>query len=296
MPPYWQIQSNTGPAPNDRFLLAIGEMDARRRTVESIQARGGQFLPFVHPLARVASTAVLGTGAVVYPFAVVSNQTQLGDFVHLNYYASVGHDCRLGRYCLLAPYATLNGFVTLDDEVYISTHGTVAPGTDHALPLEAQRQLRLHARRGSEHVGLRRPGPTSPSPRLNVRAGAWLGPANFPGDAMLLLECFSSSLRRVTERTDAGRTDPDGRRCSSHRPPNARPAPSPLPEAGEEHKSFEAMILNPHELPARGRIRPLPAGGSRPSPETWKSPRLSHVIPQKTCFPWRRRWQDCEPY
>jgi serine acetyltransferase len=28
----------------------------------------------------------------------------------------------------LAPYGTLNGFVQLDDEVYISTHGTVAPG------------------------------------------------------------------------------------------------------------------------------------------------------------------------
>ena len=124
----WATRSNTCRHPDDRFLLAIGLMDVRRRAVESLEARGGQFVSFVHPLARVAATATIGTGAVIYPFAVVSNNASLAPHVHLNYYASVGHDCQLGRYCLLAPYGTLNGFVQLADEVYISTHGTVAPG------------------------------------------------------------------------------------------------------------------------------------------------------------------------
>lgn len=116
------------PDASDRFLLAIGYMDVRRATVQALEAKGGQFETFVHPLARVARTAQIGRGAVVYPFAVVSNNARLDSHVHLNYFASVGHDCRLGRYCLLAPYATLNGFVDLSDEVYISTHATVAPG------------------------------------------------------------------------------------------------------------------------------------------------------------------------
>ncbi len=116
------------PDPQDRFLLAIGAMEVRRRAVEALEAKGAQFVSFVHPLARVAATARIGVGAVIYPFAVVSNNASLAPHVHLNYYASVGHDCELGRFCLLAPYATLNGFVQLEDEVYVSTHGTVAPG------------------------------------------------------------------------------------------------------------------------------------------------------------------------
>jgi sugar O-acyltransferase (sialic acid O-acetyltransferase NeuD family) len=116
------------PMPTDRFLLGIGDMDARRRTVESLVSKGGQFLSLVHPLARIASTASIGEGAVIYPFAVVSNASKLDGFVHLNYFASVGHDCQVGKYCLLAPYATLNGFVRLEEEAYISTHATVAPG------------------------------------------------------------------------------------------------------------------------------------------------------------------------
>lgn len=116
------------PSAADRLIMAIGHMNARRQVIESLEGRGGQFVSFVHPLARIAKTAKIGQGAVIYPMAVVSNSSVLEPHVHLNYYASVGHDCHVGRYCLLAPYATLNGAVVLDTEVYMSTHSTVAPG------------------------------------------------------------------------------------------------------------------------------------------------------------------------
>ena len=116
------------PQPSERFLLAIGFIDVRRRVVEKLTEKGGQFATFVHPQARIARTATIGVGAVIYPFCVVSNSATLAPHVHMNYYSSVGHDCRIGQYVLLAPYATLNGFVTLEDEVYVSTHATVAPG------------------------------------------------------------------------------------------------------------------------------------------------------------------------
>jgi sugar O-acyltransferase (sialic acid O-acetyltransferase NeuD family) len=115
------------PQPNDRFVLAIGSMDHRRRVVESIVERGGRFVTMIHPLAFVASTAQLGEGVVIYPYAVVSNEAELQDYAKLNYYASVGHNSRVGKYCLLAPYATVNGFSVLEDEVFMSTHTTVAP-------------------------------------------------------------------------------------------------------------------------------------------------------------------------
>lgn len=115
------------PHPNDRFVLAIGSMEHRRRVVESIVQRGGQFVSMIHPLAFVAANAGLGDGIVLYPYSVVSNEAVLQDYAKLNYYASVGHNSKIGKYCLLAPYATVNGYSTLEDEVYMSTHSTVAP-------------------------------------------------------------------------------------------------------------------------------------------------------------------------
>lgn len=116
------------PQPQDRFILAIGNMHARKRVVESLVGRGGEFVSLVHPRAYVAPTAKLGKGVVIYPFACVSNCATVGDYAHLSIYASLGHDCVTGKYCLMAPYATTNGFVQLGDEVYLSTHSTVVPG------------------------------------------------------------------------------------------------------------------------------------------------------------------------
>jgi len=115
------------PCEEDRFVLAIGDMPSRRRTVESLLSRGARFISLIHPTSIVAETAQVGTGTVIYPFTVISNGARLQEFVHLSLYASVGHDAHVGRYCLLAPYATVNGFSVLEDEVYMSTHSTVVP-------------------------------------------------------------------------------------------------------------------------------------------------------------------------
>ena len=113
------------PQPNDRLILAIGYMDVRERLHESLKQRGGIFAQFIHPMAYIADTATIAPGAVIYPFATVSNAAVVGEQVHLNYYACVGHDCQVGDYCLLAPYANMNGFSSIEDAVYLSTHATV---------------------------------------------------------------------------------------------------------------------------------------------------------------------------
>ncbi|MFO0916131.1 MAG: acetyltransferase [Pirellulales bacterium] len=116
------------PARNDRLLLAIGAIPARVQLVQRLTESGGEFVSFVHPRAYIAPTAEIGTGAVIFPMAMVSNAARLEPHVHLNYYAGVGHDCHVGEYSLLAPYATINGFCHLEPEVYMATHSTVVPG------------------------------------------------------------------------------------------------------------------------------------------------------------------------
>jgi sugar O-acyltransferase (sialic acid O-acetyltransferase NeuD family) len=113
------------PEPNDRFILAIGYMDVRERLTCTLEGRGAIFAEFIHPLAFVAKNAQIGAGAVIFPYAVVSNAAVVGNHVHLNYYACVGHDAQVGRCSLLAPYATLNGFSSIGKAVYLSTHSTI---------------------------------------------------------------------------------------------------------------------------------------------------------------------------
>ena len=112
---------------NDRFLIAIGDIDTRIRLIKSIKEKGGIFLTLLHKTAVVASSATIGEGVIACPFALISANVILDDFVLLNTYASCGHDSVIGKYSVLSPYATTNGFVSLADEVFMATHSTVTP-------------------------------------------------------------------------------------------------------------------------------------------------------------------------
>jgi len=111
----------------DRFVFAIGDIDVKKRLVTRLKKKGAKFLTLIHPTAIVANTAKIGQGVIICPFVIVTDHAQLGDFVMMNIYSSCGHDVKVGNYCILSPYATLNGFVILEDEVFLGTHSTIIP-------------------------------------------------------------------------------------------------------------------------------------------------------------------------
>src|SRR5689334_6120421 len=66
---------------NDRFVFAIGSIEAKKHSVERMQARGIQCVTLIHPTAVVASSAVIGEGVILCPFVLVSDHVVLADFV-----------------------------------------------------------------------------------------------------------------------------------------------------------------------------------------------------------------------
>lgn len=116
------------PADGDYLLLGIGVPYSRRLVAEWLRGYDARFLTLVHPHAVVATTATIGEGSIVCPFAVVSDSARLGRCVLVNYHASLGHDATAGDYAVLSPYATLGGGARVDEEVFLGLHASVGPG------------------------------------------------------------------------------------------------------------------------------------------------------------------------
>ena len=110
---------------NDRFVLAIGDIDVKKKAVEKLEKKGAQFISFIHHTAIVAPSAIIGIGCVICPFVVVSDNVRIEDYVMINFHASCGHDATIGKYSVLSPYATLNGCSVLEEEVFLGTRATV---------------------------------------------------------------------------------------------------------------------------------------------------------------------------
>ena len=112
---------------NDRFIIAIGDIDIKKRAVNRLKKRGAKFISLIHPTTLIIPTAKIGEGVVICPHCLISDNVQLGNFVMMNTYSSCGHDVQVGKYCILSPYVALNGFVKLENEVFVGTHATVIP-------------------------------------------------------------------------------------------------------------------------------------------------------------------------
>lgn len=115
------------PSERDLFLCAIGDPRTKLRVTQSLRASGAKFTTFVHPTAIVGARVTIGPGTIVCPGAVLTTDATIGDDVHVNVYATIGHDVRIGRGCTLSSHVDVTGGAILEEGVFLGTHASVLP-------------------------------------------------------------------------------------------------------------------------------------------------------------------------
>ena len=110
------------------YVGALGQVEAKRRVLGALRARGAPFMQVVHPSAIVGSRAVLGTGVILCPRATLSCDTSLGDFVTINLHSTVTHDVRIGAWSQVSDHVDLCGGVELGEGVMVGSGARVLPG------------------------------------------------------------------------------------------------------------------------------------------------------------------------
>ncbi len=124
------VGTTTGytPSRDERFVMAIGDPTARASVARRLSEKGAVFLTIVHPRAYVASTATIGEGCIIAPFASVGAHATLREQVQVHFYASAAHDSMIGSFCALSPYSVVNGGGALEEGAFLGTRATVNPG------------------------------------------------------------------------------------------------------------------------------------------------------------------------
>lgn len=118
---------------NDRFILAIGDvthrgdMSVREKVARILLKRNAKFINFIHPTAQVLPSAKLGTGLLIYPYALVGSNVIIEDFVMISAFATCGQDSTVGEYTIMCPYSCLLGNSTTGRNCFLGTHSTLAP-------------------------------------------------------------------------------------------------------------------------------------------------------------------------
>ncbi|WP_309064553.1 NeuD/PglB/VioB family sugar acetyltransferase [Microbacterium sp.] len=108
-----------------RFVVGIGSPRARARIAASLEEWGGRAATLVHPAAVVGARAVVGAGVVICGGVQVSTNVVLGEHVHLNPGAIIGHDAVLESCVSVNPGAIVSGEVRVGRESLIGAGAVV---------------------------------------------------------------------------------------------------------------------------------------------------------------------------
>jgi UDP-N-acetylbacillosamine N-acetyltransferase len=114
--------------PNIPVVLSPDLPVIRKRLFDFYNQIGFSFQTVVSPSAKISKTASIGTGCLIQHGANVSSSVKLDDFVKLNTFANIMHDCNLGKFSTVAPNAVLLGGVSSSELAFIGSNATILPG------------------------------------------------------------------------------------------------------------------------------------------------------------------------
>jgi len=110
---------------NDIFFNAIGDVTAKRRCINKILDKGGEFITLIHPTASVSKFSKIGRGCMIAPRVGIGTETEIGDFCLIQDNAIIGHDVRVGDFCRIDCNVVLIAGVKLEEGVCVHTSSVV---------------------------------------------------------------------------------------------------------------------------------------------------------------------------
>ncbi len=116
------------PAPEDAFVVAVGDPIARERLVQKCRRRGLRETSLVHPGVEASRFVTFGSGSIVCAGAIATVNIAIGAHVHVNLDCTIGHDVHIGDYATLSPGVHVSGNVIIGSRVFVGTGATIING------------------------------------------------------------------------------------------------------------------------------------------------------------------------
>ena len=134
-PPILGKISDYQPQEDDVFVCSIGGA-SRKKCMEEIISRGGEFLTLIHKTARIGTNVKIGKGNLIAAFTSIGADATIGDYNMIQSYTVIGHDAKIGNWNRIDTHVTCVGGTIVGNEADIYTssvlnHGVVVEDGAH---------------------------------------------------------------------------------------------------------------------------------------------------------------------
>lgn len=115
------------PESNDVFICVISNLKIKEKVILDLKAKGAEFVNAYHKSVCFIGKSIIGSGVVLSPYVVVSNNCNIGNHIGINLFCSIGHDVIIGDYSQLSAHCDLTGHVKLGNSVFLGSRVSIIP-------------------------------------------------------------------------------------------------------------------------------------------------------------------------
>lgn len=113
-------------------FIGVGSPAVKQDIFFRLHSNPNLYFPsVVHPNARLhwPEYVKVGKGTYLADGVVITTNVEIGDFVLLNLYTTLGHDTKIGDFCSIMPGGNISGGATLQNSVYVGTGAKLIKAT-----------------------------------------------------------------------------------------------------------------------------------------------------------------------
>ncbi|WP_282071640.1 NeuD/PglB/VioB family sugar acetyltransferase [Janibacter hoylei] len=121
--------SDTLAAPaRSAFIVGVGSPAARESLASTLETHGFRAATLVHPTVTMGSQVTLGPGSVLCAGVRITTNVMIGNHVHVNLNATIGHDSRVGDFVSINPLASISGDCVVGDRALLGVCSSLING------------------------------------------------------------------------------------------------------------------------------------------------------------------------
>lgn len=115
------------PQKDDVFICALGDIHYKKKYVDIILSKHGEFINLIHKDAYVNEKAQLGKGCIVLSGTTLSCNVVIGDFVTIQGLVTIGHDASIGSFSHFNSYTFMGGFSLVGNLTTVNVGAKILP-------------------------------------------------------------------------------------------------------------------------------------------------------------------------
>ena len=111
----------------DKIYIAISDPSIRKKVYEQLKSYRITPNTYIHPSAHIGRRTVIGSGCIIQPNTIVSNDVVIKDSVFINNSSNIGHNSVIGDFCSIMTDVNLGGHCVLRKNIFIGTGAILIP-------------------------------------------------------------------------------------------------------------------------------------------------------------------------